>query len=63
LNDNQNFPQFTAAFAKTSNALLSIEADAITGIPFKAKGMEARHLYKLLFITSKVTLIGIQQVE
>jgi hypothetical protein len=35
------FPQFTAAFAKTSNALLSIEADAITGIPFKAKGMEA----------------------
>jgi hypothetical protein len=43
LNDNQNF-QFTAAFAKTSNALLSIEADAITGIPFKAKGMEANAL-------------------
>jgi hypothetical protein len=48
--------QFTAAFAKTSNALLSIDADAITGIPFKAKGMEANALvfYKLLlFITSK----------
>jgi hypothetical protein len=47
------FPQFTAAFAKTSNALLSIEADAITGIPFKAKGMEASVFIKLLFITSK----------
>jgi hypothetical protein len=44
LNDNQNFSAFTAAFAKTSNALLSIEADAITGIPFKAKGMEANAL-------------------
>jgi hypothetical protein len=40
---NDNLFQFTAAFAKTSNALLSIEAD-ITGIPFKAKGMEANAL-------------------
>jgi hypothetical protein len=43
------FPQFTAAFAKTSNALLSIEADAITGIPFKAKGMEAKALVFINF--------------
>jgi hypothetical protein len=46
------FPQFTAAFAKTSNALLSIEADAITGIPFKAKGMEANALVFIKLLLS-----------
>jgi hypothetical protein len=29
----------------TSNALLSIDPDAITGIPFKAKGIDANHLF------------------
>jgi hypothetical protein len=55
LNDNQNFSQFTAAFAKTSNALLSIDADAITGFHSKLKGWRLMHLfYKTSsFITSK----------
>jgi hypothetical protein len=59
------FPQLTAAFAKISNALLSIDEDAITGIPFIAKGMVANALVfikLLLFMTTKVTLIGILQV-
>jgi hypothetical protein len=56
-------PQFTAAFAKTSNALLSIEADAITGIPFKAKGWRLMHLFYKTSSYNKITLIGIQQVE